>query len=50
MASVILLHICFLCLSSLLSGRNSAVECQLPKLNVVGSTPIARSTFYIIIT
>ena len=24
------------------SGRNSAVECQLPKLNVVGSTPIAR--------
>ncbi len=26
------------------SGRNSAVECQLPKLDVVGSTPIARST------
>ncbi len=25
------------------SGRNSAVECQLPKLDVVGSTPIARS-------
>jgi hypothetical protein len=26
-----------------LSGRNSAVECQLPKLDVVGSIPIARS-------
>jgi hypothetical protein len=25
-----------------LSGRNSAVECKLPKLDVVGSTPIAR--------
>jgi hypothetical protein len=25
------------------SGRNSAVECQLPKLDVVGSSPIARS-------
>ena len=24
-------------------GRNSVVECQLPKLNVVGSNPIARS-------
>jgi hypothetical protein len=24
-------------------GRNSAVECQLPKLDVVGSSPIARS-------
>ncbi len=24
-------------------GRNSEVECQLPKLNVVGSIPIARS-------
>ncbi len=24
------------------SGRNSAVECQLPKLDVVGSSPIAR--------
>ncbi len=23
-------------------GRNSAVECQLPKLDVVGSNPIAR--------
>ncbi len=23
-------------------GRNSVVECQLPKLNVVGSSPIAR--------
>src|SRR6266851_5408227 len=27
-----------------LSGRNSAVECQLPKLDVAGSTPVARST------
>jgi hypothetical protein len=26
-----------------LSGRNSAVECQLPKLDVAGSTPVARS-------
>ncbi len=26
-------------------GRNSAVECQLPKLDVVGSSPIARSIF-----
>lgn len=24
-------------------GRNSAVECQLPKLDVAGSTPVARS-------
>ena len=27
----------------LLSGRNSVVECQLPKLKVAGSTPVARS-------
>ena len=26
-----------------LSGRNSAVECQLPKLDVTGSIPVARS-------
>jgi hypothetical protein len=25
------------------SGRNSAVECQLPKLDVAGSIPVARS-------
>lgn len=25
-----------------LCGRNSVVECQLPKLDVVGSSPIAR--------
>jgi hypothetical protein len=25
------------------SGRNSVVECQLPKLDVAGSTPVARS-------
>ena|GEM_PF-45146 len=30
----------------LLSGRNSGVECQLPKLNVVGSNPIARSNLF----
>ena len=28
-----------------LSGRNSVVECQLPKLDVAGSTPVARSNF-----
>ena len=28
-----------------IGGRNSAVECQLPKLDVVGSSPIARSIF-----
>jgi hypothetical protein len=28
-----------------LSGRNSVVECQLPKLDVAGSTPVARSKF-----
>ena len=28
-----------------LSGSNSAVECQLPKLDVVGSSPISRSIF-----
>ena len=28
-----------------LSGRNSAVECQLPKLDVTGSIPVARSKF-----
>jgi hypothetical protein len=26
-------------------GRNSAVECQLPKLDVTGSIPVARSNF-----
>src|SRR5438132_14117175 len=29
-----------------LSGRNSAVECQLPKLDVAGSIPVARSNFF----
>jgi hypothetical protein len=29
--------------STHLSGRNSAVECQLPKLDVTGSIPVARS-------
>jgi hypothetical protein len=28
------------------SGRNSAVECQLPKLDVTGSIPVARSKFF----
>jgi hypothetical protein len=27
------------------SGRNSVVECQLPKLDVAGSNPVARSNF-----
>jgi hypothetical protein len=27
------------------SGCNSVVECQLPKLDVAGSIPVARSTF-----
>lgn len=26
-----------------MGGRNSVVECQLPKLDAVGSSPIARS-------
>ena len=30
-----------------LGGRNSVVECQLPKLNVVGSNPIARFFSYL---
>jgi hypothetical protein len=29
-----------------LSGRNSAVECQLPKLDVTGSIPVARSKIF----
>jgi hypothetical protein len=31
---------------SLLRGSNSMVECQLPKLNVEGSIPFSRSTFW----
>ena len=31
-------------LDSRQSGCNSVVECQLPKLDVAGSTPVARST------
>lgn len=27
-------------------GRNSVVECQLPKLDVAGSSPVARSSFF----
>jgi hypothetical protein len=30
-----------------LSGSNSAVECQLPKLDVAGSIPVSRSMFSI---
>jgi hypothetical protein len=30
-----------------LSGSNSVVECQLPKLDVAGSTPVSRSNFSI---
>ena len=33
-----------------LCGRNSAVECQLPKLDVVGSSPIARSKLNQVVT
>ena len=29
-----------------LSGSNSAVECQLPKLDVAGSIPVSRSNFF----
>ncbi len=29
-----------------ISGSNSAVECQLPKLNVAGSIPVSRSNFW----
>ena len=29
------------------SGRNSAVECQLPKLDVAGSIPVARSKTFL---
>ena len=28
------------------SGSNSAVECQLPKLNVAGSIPVSRSKVF----
>jgi hypothetical protein len=28
-----------------LSGSNSVVECQLPKLDVTGSSPVSRSIF-----
>ena len=34
-------------LSSTSSGSNSAVECQLPKLDVAGSIPVSRSIFSI---
>jgi hypothetical protein len=29
------------------SGCNSVVECQLPKLDVAGSTPVTRSNFQV---
>ncbi len=29
-----------------MSGCNSVVECQLPKLDVAGSSPVARSIFF----
>jgi hypothetical protein len=31
-------------LTRVLSGSNSAVECQLPKLDVAGSIPVSRSS------
>ena len=36
---VILPRKCLIC------GRNSVVECQLPKLKVAGSNPVARSNY-----
>jgi hypothetical protein len=36
------LHV-IICRNLLICGRNSAVECQLPKLKVTGSNPAARS-------
>jgi hypothetical protein len=30
----------------LICGRNSVVECQLPKLKVAGSNPVARSKLF----
>jgi hypothetical protein len=33
--------------SVLTGGSNSVVECQLPKLDVAGSTPVSRSNFSI---
>jgi hypothetical protein len=35
----------YILVAASLSGRNSAVECQLPKLDVTGSIPVARSNF-----
>src|SRR5215831_16909301 len=32
-------------LETVTSGSNSVVECQLPKLDVAGSTPVSRSSF-----
>jgi hypothetical protein len=32
------------------SGSNSAVECQLPKLDVAGSIPVSRSIFSTVCT
>ena len=32
-------------LGCVVSGSNSVVECQLPKLDVAGSTPVSRSNF-----
>ena len=33
-------------LNTATSGSNSVVECQLPKLDVAGSTPVSRSNFF----
>ncbi len=38
------MHVDFL-LSGFVSGENKGVVIQIPKLDVVGSSPIARSTF-----
>ena len=33
---------CYYWIYNFTCGRNSAVECQLPKLDVAGSNPVAR--------
>ena len=38
-------NIDFVLLMEVLGGSNSVVECQLPKLDVAGSTPVSRSIF-----
>ena len=39
-------NIDFVLVMEVLGGSNSVVECQLPKLDVAGSTPVSRSIFH----